>query len=612
MATARFRVRLLGELELEGPEGSARRFRTHKTAALLGFLAFYRHRSHSRESLMEMLWPEEDGPAVRHRLNVALSALRKQLEPGNVPFGSVLHAEKSTIQLNPSAVTTDAGDFERLVTEGQHASSSGALRSAVVLFAGQLMPGHYEEWIVVEQRRLEALYFEAVRELVPILVQEGELTGALDCALRAQSLDPFREESVRLVMRLYHAAGQPRDALRSFQAFRTHLKKEMGLEPSRGTLELAQRLEVEDISTVATAEAATPLPPRPARVVDNDPEGGAVPLGSRFYVARTSDKVVGECVRRGESIVLVKGPRQVGKTSLLARALNEARSSGASTVFTDVSLFNQDDLADSHRFLQAVARDLVEQLGSSLQMGAIWNDEDGPNINVGRLVRRLLQEDDQGPLVWAWDDVDRLFGVPFGLDVFALMRHWHNDRAMDPGGPWGRLTLVVGYATEAHLFIPDHNLSPFNVGVRVEMADFSELQLRELNQRYGSPLRTDTELAGFRQLVGGHPYLVRRGLKELGAGRIRLSGLLDAPEREANPYEGHLRQLSLAVRRDPELSETLRQTLEGHVYPDAGAFYRLRSAGILIGETHKHARARCDLYARFFRRYLTAPTRPDD
>src|SRR5262245_12044597 len=59
------------------------------------------------------------------------------------------------------------------------------------------------------------------------------------------------------------------------------------------------------------------------------PPGGAVPLDSPFYVARKTDEEFYKAIARRDSIVLVKGARQVGKTSLLARGLQRARESGA-------------------------------------------------------------------------------------------------------------------------------------------------------------------------------------------------------------------------------------------------------------------------------------------
>src|SRR5206468_3054842 len=91
----------------------------------------------------------------------------------------------------------------------------------------------------------------------------------------------------------------------------------------------------------------------------------------------------------------------------------------------------------------------------------------------------------------------------------------HNARALDPGGTWSRLTLAIAYATEAHLFITDPNQSPFNVGLKVSLQDFSWEQVADLNERYGAPLRHEAEIDRFVRLVGGQSYLVRRGLHEM-------------------------------------------------------------------------------------------------
>src|SRR5205814_9448331 len=115
--------------------------------------------------------------------------------------------------------------------------------------------------------------------------------------------------------------------------------------------------------------------------------------------------------------------------------------------------------------------------------------EDVPNVNFRRFMRRAALGRDAGHLVWGLDEIDRLFDHSYAGDLFALFRAWHNERALDPTGPWARLTLAIAYATEAHLFISDLNQSPFNVGTRLELSDFTGQQVTELNRRYGSPLR---------------------------------------------------------------------------------------------------------------------------
>ena len=68
------------------------RFRSHNIAALMAYLCLF-PRSHSREELAEMLWPDADLEAGRTNLRTAIASLRRQLElPGDLA-GSVLTAQ---------------------------------------------------------------------------------------------------------------------------------------------------------------------------------------------------------------------------------------------------------------------------------------------------------------------------------------------------------------------------------------------------------------------------------------------------------------------------------------------------------------------------------------
>src|SRR5207253_2671198 len=127
-----------------------------------------------------------------------------------------------------------------------------------------------------------------------------------------------------------------------------------------------------------------------------------------------------------------------------------------------------------------------------------------------------------------------------------------------PGGPWSRFTLAIAYALEAHLFITDVNQSPFNVGTRVPLEDFTPEQVADLNRRHGSPLRDNAEVARFRRLVSGHPYLVRRGLYEMATHHIDIAAFEAQAARDEWIYGDHLRRILVLLARDPELCDIVR------------------------------------------------------
>jgi hypothetical protein len=335
-----------------------------------------------------------------------------------------------------------------------------------------------------------------------------------------------------------------------------------------------------------------------------EPVGGAVPLASQFYVVRAADEEFRAAIARGDSIVLVKGARQMGKTSLLARGLQQAREAGARVVRSDLQKLNQQHLESAGALFLQLADSLADQLDLETLPEATWQERRGPSENFERYLRRVVLREIEGPVVWGLDEVDRLFTCGFASEVFGLFRSWHNERALDPQGPWGRLTLAIAYATEAHLFITDVNQSPFNVGTRLALEDFTFEQVADLNRRYGFPLREEAEVARFYRLVGGHPYLVRRGLHELAGRGLSLAAFEAAADRDEGVFGDHLRRILVLLARDAELGTVVRGILRGQPCPTLESFYRLRSAGVMAGESSRDVRPRCRLYEAYLVRHL--------
>lgn len=335
-----------------------------------------------------------------------------------------------------------------------------------------------------------------------------------------------------------------------------------------------------------------------------EPPGGALPLHSILYISRSVDDEFCHAIARHDSIVLVKGARQVGKTSLLARGLEAARMIGAQVLLIDFQHFGPAAFESAGKLLLAMSELIAYQLELSSAPHEKWNDLLSPSSNCERFLRREVLADEGAYFVLALDEVDRLFNHDYASEIFGLFRSWHNLRALDPNGPWSRLTIAIAYATEAHLFISDLNQSPFNVGTRLTLDDFTLEQLAELNGRYGNPLVDSKQLIRFQKLVGGHPYLSQRGFYEICKRKAALAELEKLADHDDGPFGDHLNRLLLSLQQDQNLLEELRGFLLSNSTLSNSAFYRLRSAGVLSGETADDSRPRCDLYARYLKKHL--------
>lgn len=349
-------------------------------------------------------------------------------------------------------------------------------------------------------------------------------------------------------------------------------------------------------------ETAVTHPPSDIRDLI-EPPGGALPLHSTLYISRSSDDEFCHAIARHDSIVLVKGARQMGKTSLLARGLEAARMVGAQILLIDFQHFGPAAFGTAAKLLLAMAELISYQIELRSPPHENWNDLLSPSSNFERFLKRGVLAQDESYFVLALDEVDRVFDHDYASEIFGLFRSWHNLRALDPNGPWCRLTIAIAYATEAHLFITDLNQSPFNVGTRLTLEDFSEEQLADLNGRYGGPL-TKNEIRRFHHLVGGHPYLAQKGLYEMYQHKTDLATLEQKADHDDGPFGDHLNRLLISLQQDQNLLQELRDFLLAGSSLSNGAFYRFRSAGIISGQTADEARPRCDLYARYLKKHL--------
>ena len=243
----RWTIQLLGRLAACDGEREITRFRTRKTAELLACLALHRNRDHSRDTLLELLWPEQRLEDARNSLSVALNSLRRQFEPPGTPAGAFLLADRTHIRLPPDVCITDAERFETALNGAETAEDPAErvrrLSEAVALYSGDLLPGYDSDWILTERQRLHGLHWNVLRRLVKELTALRAYDRALDMAHRAAQCDPLHEGAARDLMRLYAALGQTGDALEVYRLLEARLRDVLETAPAETTVALARELE---------------------------------------------------------------------------------------------------------------------------------------------------------------------------------------------------------------------------------------------------------------------------------------------------------------------------------------------------------------------------------
>jgi DNA-binding SARP family transcriptional activator len=209
---------------------------TSRLQSLLAYLILHRHAPQSRHFLAFLLWPNSTEAQAHTNLRTLVYRLRHAL-PVPDPF---LHANTQTLQwLSNAPFTLDVADFENAISL---ANSSAALKKAVDLYRGDLLPGCYDDWILPEREYLRQTFGEALERLLLLLEGEQDYPTAIHYAHRLLWHDPLHETTYRHLMLLHTLNGDRADALRVYQTCVTVLQRELAVEPSQITCDLYERL----------------------------------------------------------------------------------------------------------------------------------------------------------------------------------------------------------------------------------------------------------------------------------------------------------------------------------------------------------------------------------
>ncbi len=329
------------------------------------------------------------------------------------------------------------------------------------------------------------------------------------------------------------------------------------------------------------------------------PEGTMDPQ-SALYVERPADAIALREIGRQGVTITIKGPRQMGKSSLLMRTAAAAAEAGKQVVFLDFQLFDRTALEDPDIFFRQFCAWITDELDLEDKVEEYWARPLGNSQKCTRYMGRHVLKSVAGPIVLAMDEVETVFDTSFRSDFFSMLRSWHNDRAIKM--QWKMLDLALVTSTEPYQLIENLNQSPFNVGQVIELTDFTEEQVAEANEKHDNPL-SEADLGRLNDLLSGHPYLIRKALYLIASRHSGLDELFSAAVDERGPFGDHLRNHLFRLRDQPALVEGLKQVLSQQRCSDEGVFWRLRGAG-LVRRDGNTVVARCRLYADYFAQRL--------
>ena len=349
--------------------------------------------------------------------------------------------------------------------------------------------------------------------------------------------------------------------------------------------------------------ANPPLQTLPTAANVQFPEG-SVALDSPFYIEHSSiDALCGETVVKPGSLIQIKAPDMMGKTSLMTRILARASAENYHAVYLDLSAVDRGILTNLDKFLRWLCLMVSRQLKLENKLNEYWDtDILGSNDNCTVYFEEYLLAATANPLLLGLGEVDRLFPYTEVVEDFlGMLRSWHEKAKISD--IWKKLRLVMAHSTEVYIPL-DMNQSPFNAGVPVELLEFDSQQIYDLARLHGLDWN-EKELRELISAIGGHPYLIRLAMYEVSCGNISLDSLLENAASESGIYISHLRRHLEILQHNPALALALKKVVNSAepVELDSMQIYKLHSMGI-VRRQNNYVIPRCNLYREYFCRVL--------
>ena len=333
--------------------------------------------------------------------------------------------------------------------------------------------------------------------------------------------------------------------------------------------------------------------------------GGQLNLASVFYVERPPVEVRAyeEIVKPG-SLIRIKAPKQMGKTSLMAKLLNHAKEQGYHSVHLNFELADSEVFTSLEKFLQWFCANVTDELQLPIEIEGYWSKFLVSKKNCTNYFEKYLLPTIDSPLALGLDSVDLIFPhEKIADDFFSLLRVWHEKAKQSD--IWQNFRLIIVHGTEVYIPL-SNDQSPFNVGLPIELSEFNFSQVDDLQRRHGLDLN-DIQIAQLMAMVGGHPYLVRLALYKIAWQEITLEQILEEAATDTGIYADHLRLHLWNLKQHPELAKALKQVLEADspVELESAIKFKLNSMG-LVHLQGNQVMIRYDLYRQYFQTRLNS------
>ncbi|MGH8547034.1 MAG: AAA-like domain-containing protein [Methylococcales bacterium] len=206
--------------------------------------------------------------------------------------------------------------------------------------------------------------------------------------------------------------------------------------------------------------------------------GGTLKANVLSYIERPADRELYQSLLAGDYCYILT-PRQMGKSSLMTRIAARLRDQGLRVAVVDLTGIGGDaGSITADQWYYSLAHSLLRELQIGFSLAKWWKDQSllSPLHRLMNFFEEGVLGQVEGRIVVFVDEIDTTIKLPFSDDFFAAIRAGFNARAND--NRFSRLSFILlGVASPAEL-IRDPTRTPFNIGKRIDLADFNDREAR--------------------------------------------------------------------------------------------------------------------------------------
>jgi predicted ATPase/DNA-binding SARP family transcriptional activator len=368
-----FKIYLLGQFKLLAHDLPIE-LPSRPAQSLLAYLVLNAGVSHRREKLATLLWPEATESNARSYLRQALWRLRKSLESSSLDWENYLKISDISVTFDESAeYWLDAGFLLNTVD----VRPVEELIAGIRLYQGELLPGFYDEWVIVERDSLQAAYHQQMGRLLECLLQSGQWDEALIYGEQWIRLGYSPEPAFRGLMRGYAGLGDQGMVNATYQRCVVALDRELGLEPSPETKQLREQLISQEKPGIGLPPVDYPksVDQQPAFLDDFETPQPEKPIFvARENELRRMDEYLDLAFSGQGRVIFITGEAGSGKTALIDEFTSSAQSAHPDLIVSSGNCNAHTGIGDPYLPFREVLNQLTGDVEAHYIAGAITRD----------------------------------------------------------------------------------------------------------------------------------------------------------------------------------------------------------------------------------------------